>query len=114
VLSLPTHSPLHASCLDVQTPRCLRTEDTKGLVGPNSTWRDVQFTKVRLLSQLYGLRPWYCALPQAAAVCEGTPDRALLTPQGRNAAIATGRRRLLDQLTQLMGGRRRMAAAASH
>lgn len=34
--------------------------DTKGLVGPNTTWREVQWTKVRLLIRNYGLRPWYC------------------------------------------------------
>jgi hypothetical protein len=80
--------------------------DTKGLVGPNDTWRDVQFTKVRLLSQLYGLRPWYCSLAAAASVCEGTPDAALLTPQGRNAAaLSVGRRRgraLLGALRSLL------------
>jgi hypothetical protein len=34
--------------------------DTKGLVGPQSTWREVQWTKVRMLIRNYGLKPWYC------------------------------------------------------
>lgn len=34
--------------------------DTKGLVGPNTTWREIQWTKVRLLVRAFGLRPWYC------------------------------------------------------
>ncbi|WIA11531.1 hypothetical protein OEZ85_011642 [Tetradesmus obliquus] len=34
--------------------------DTKGLVGPNTTWREVQWTKVRVLIRIFGLRPWYC------------------------------------------------------
>eukprot|EP00878_Enallax_costatus_P033161 GHUV01036555.1.p1 GENE.GHUV01036555.1~~GHUV01036555.1.p1 ORF type:complete len:425 (+),score=93.87 GHUV01036555.1:481-1755(+) len=34
--------------------------DTKGLVGPNTTWREIQWTKVRLLIRAFGLRPWYC------------------------------------------------------
>lgn len=67
-------------------------EDTKGLVGPNSTWKNVQFTKIRLLSQLFGLKPWYCSLPQAKSVCEGSPSTALLTPAGRDAAVAFGRK----------------------
>jgi hypothetical protein len=36
------------------------TGDTKGLVGPRTTWREVQWTKVRMLIRSYGLRPWYC------------------------------------------------------
>lgn len=34
--------------------------DTKGLVGPQTTWREIQWTKVRMLIRGYGLRPWYC------------------------------------------------------
>jgi hypothetical protein len=34
--------------------------DTKGIVGPRTTWREVQWLKVRLLIRNYGLRPWYC------------------------------------------------------
>lgn len=34
--------------------------DTKGIVGPLTTWREVQWTKVRMLSREYGLVPWYC------------------------------------------------------
>jgi hypothetical protein len=34
--------------------------DTKGLVGPNTTWREIQWTKVRVLIRIFGLRPWYC------------------------------------------------------
>jgi hypothetical protein len=29
-------------------------------VGPNTTWREVQWTKVRVLIRIFGLRPWYC------------------------------------------------------
>ena len=66
-------------------------------MGPNSSWKHVQFTKVRLLSQLFGLKPWYCSLPEAQAVCQGTPSAALLTPPGR-ANVAFGRR-LMRALT---------------
>jgi len=34
--------------------------DTKGIVGPRTTWREVQWTKVRLLIRNFGLQPWYC------------------------------------------------------
>lgn len=34
--------------------------DTKGLIGPVSSWRVVQWTKVRALVKELGLRPWYC------------------------------------------------------
>ncbi|KAF8070911.1 hypothetical protein HT031_000992 [Scenedesmus sp. PABB004] len=34
--------------------------DTKGLLGPSTTWREVQWTKVRVLIRIYGLRPWFC------------------------------------------------------
>ncbi|KAI8471777.1 MAG: glycoside hydrolase superfamily [Monoraphidium minutum] len=34
--------------------------DTKGLVGPMTTWREVQWTKIRLLTRSFGLTPWYC------------------------------------------------------
>ena len=67
------------------------TEDTRGLVGPNTTWKDLQYTKVRLLSQLFGLKPWYCSLPQAQSICHGSPSSGLLTPASR-AAVAFGRR----------------------
>jgi hypothetical protein len=85
-------------------------EDTKGIVGPNTSWKHVQFTKVRLLSQLFGLRPWYCRLPEAQHICQGSPSNALLTPPGR-AAIATGRR-LMGQPAgvALEYGRRLMSA----
>ncbi|KAF8068194.1 zinc finger CCCH domain-containing protein 18 [Scenedesmus sp. PABB004] len=43
--------------------------DTKGLVGPADSWRDVQWSKVRLLTQLYGLRPWYCRAAPGACDC---------------------------------------------
>jgi hypothetical protein len=49
----------------------LTAGDTKGIVGPTDTWRDVQFEKVRLLSQLYGLRPWYCNAAADACPCKG-------------------------------------------
>jgi hypothetical protein len=29
-------------------------------VGPNTTWREIQWTKVRVLIRIFGLRPWYC------------------------------------------------------
>jgi hypothetical protein len=45
--------------------------DTKGIVGPSDTWRDIQFKKVRLLSELYGLRPWYCNAAANACPCKG-------------------------------------------
>jgi hypothetical protein len=35
--------------------------DTKGLIGPFTTWRVVQWTKVKTLVSELGLRPWYCA-----------------------------------------------------
>lgn len=35
--------------------------DTQGIVGPGTTWREVQWTKVRMLTREYGLQPWYCA-----------------------------------------------------
>jgi hypothetical protein len=35
--------------------------DTQGLVGPKTTWREVQWTKVRVLTKSFGLRPWFCA-----------------------------------------------------
>ena len=42
--------------------------DTRGLVGPRTTWREVQWTKVRALAREFGLRPWYCeAAPTAWA-----------------------------------------------
>jgi hypothetical protein len=34
--------------------------DTQGIVGPGTTWREVQWTKVRLLVREFGLTPWYC------------------------------------------------------
>lgn len=34
--------------------------DTRGIVGPETTWREVQWTKVRLLVREFGLTPWYC------------------------------------------------------
>ncbi|KAI8465992.1 MAG: hypothetical protein J3K34DRAFT_435184 [Monoraphidium minutum] len=44
--------------------------DTKGIVGPLTTWREVQWTKVRMLTRLYGLVPWYCKhLEQGADFC---------------------------------------------
>jgi hypothetical protein len=49
----PTPSP-------TPTPRQANSADTKGLVGPSTTWREVQWTKVRLLIREYGLVPWYC------------------------------------------------------
>lgn len=42
------------------------SRDTKGLVGPQTTWREVQWRKVRLLARDFGLRPWYCAAAAAA------------------------------------------------
>jgi len=51
--------------------------DTKGLVGPASTWRAVQWTKIRALAAELALRPWYCDFlagsnPAAAAgACGG-------------------------------------------
>lgn len=38
------------------------SRDTDGIVGPQTTWREVQWTKIRMLSRELGLRPWYCAL----------------------------------------------------
>lgn len=42
--------------------------DTRGVVGPQTTWRQVQWTKVRLLAREFGLRPWFCdaVAPSAA------------------------------------------------
>jgi hypothetical protein len=40
--------------------------DTQGIVGPGSTWREVQWTKVRMLTLEYGLQPWYCVHYPAA------------------------------------------------
>lgn len=48
--------------------------DTKGLVGPTTTWREVQWAKVRLLVRQWGLRPWFCTpglLPVATAKSYG-------------------------------------------
>lgn len=84
-------------------------EDTRGLVGPNSTWKDLQYTKVRLLSQLFGLKPWYCSLPQAQSICHGSPSSALLTPQARAAPVAYGRR-LMKVVNGALGGLRKLAA----
>jgi hypothetical protein len=49
--------------------------DTQGIVGPGTTcvgpgttWREVQWTKVRMLTREYGLQPWYCVHYPAA--CE--------------------------------------------
>jgi hypothetical protein len=81
-------------------PPC--TEDTKGLVGPNSSWKHVQFTKVRLLSQLFGLKPWYCSLPEAHDICQGPPSNALLTPPAR-AAVSYGRRLMRAMAGSLWG-----------
>ncbi|GBF87397.1 glycoside hydrolase [Raphidocelis subcapitata] len=39
--------------------------DTRGLVGPQTTWREVQWTKVRVLVGSFGLRPWYCSQVEA-------------------------------------------------
>ena len=46
--------------------------DTKGIVGPMTTWREVQWTKVRMLTRLFGLRPWYCGAisPEFCATVE--------------------------------------------
>jgi hypothetical protein len=41
--------------------------DTKGLVGPATTWRVIQWTKVRALVSELGLRPWYCDFAPAEA-----------------------------------------------
>ena len=39
--------------------------DTRGLVGPQTTWREVQWTKVRTLTKSFGLRPWFCSAAAA-------------------------------------------------
>jgi hypothetical protein len=40
--------------------------DTKGVVGPSSTWRVVQWAKVRAMVAELGLRPWYCGYASGA------------------------------------------------
>jgi hypothetical protein len=40
----------------------LTADDTKGIVGPQNTWREVQWQKVRMLTKEFELRPWYCSL----------------------------------------------------
>ncbi|GBF93295.1 glycoside hydrolase [Raphidocelis subcapitata] len=46
--------------------------DTRGIVGPQTTWREVQWTKVRALVRSWGLRPWFCAaLPAGDAAAYG-------------------------------------------
>jgi hypothetical protein len=42
------------------TTKQANSGDTKGLVGPITTWREVQWTKIRMLVREYGLVPWYC------------------------------------------------------
>jgi hypothetical protein len=37
------------------------SQDTKGIIGPQTTWRHLQWTKVHALVKQFGLRPWYCA-----------------------------------------------------
>lgn len=40
--------------------------DTKGLVGPRTTWRQVQWRKVRALVKSFQLAPWYCKAAHTA------------------------------------------------
>jgi hypothetical protein len=44
----------------VLPPLLHRADDTKGVVGPETTWREVQWTKVRMLIREFDLKPWYC------------------------------------------------------
>lgn len=61
-----THARTHTRSHNTRNPRNSTKQkqansgDTKGIVGPRTTWREVQWTKIRLLSRLFGLRPWYC------------------------------------------------------
>lgn len=32
----------------------------QGIVGPDTTWMEVQWTKVRMLMKEFELRPWFC------------------------------------------------------
>jgi hypothetical protein len=43
----------------LSAPSAANSGDTKGIVGPTTTWRVVQWTKVRFLSDSMGLKPWY-------------------------------------------------------
>lgn len=52
----------HRSCLLHVSVCVLVAGDTDGIVGPQTTWREVQWTKIRMLSKELGLRPWYCTL----------------------------------------------------
>jgi hypothetical protein len=63
-----THIPLAFSPLPLPQANSV---DTKGLVGPQTTWREVQWTKIRLLIREFGLVPWYC---------RAAPDRCTLLP----------------------------------
>lgn len=55
-----------------QPGRPANSQDTRGIVGPQTTWREVQWTKVRALVRFWGLRPWFCAaLPPGDAAAYG-------------------------------------------
>lgn len=73
-------------------------------MGPNTTWKHVQWTKVRLLSQLFGLQPWYCSLPEAQEMCAGSPSAALLTPSSRQMIAVSYGRRLMKALSGSLWG----------
>lgn len=57
-----THSSNHFHQLQLTLVSAIRSVpgDTHGIVGPRTTWREVQWTKVRMLTGTFGLRPWYC------------------------------------------------------
>ena len=66
-LLLPHPLPNGPTCACACTCACWpATGDTKGIIGPTTTWREVQWTKVRLLVTEYGLRPYYCKGNEAA------------------------------------------------
>lgn len=105
---------IHANQQTLSLSSAPVTGDTKGIVGPETMWRDVQFKKVQLLSQLYGLRPWYCtAAPDACACggagCGGASDSHMRTPYAGAAAqqIMTAD---VKQLMALAGRRLRALA----
>eukprot|EP00775_Hariotina_reticulata_P002530 gene2530-2832_t len=61
--------------------------DTKGIAGPDKSWQYIQFAKVRLLVQSYGLKPWYCKA--APSACGGQGPAAVPKPSTALRKVVT-------------------------
>jgi hypothetical protein len=63
--------------------------DTKGIAGPDKSWKYIQFTKVRLLVQAYGLNPWYCKA--APSACGDQSNSAVPKPSTALRKVKPGK-----------------------